>query len=84
MYLYSRKDKKNLRYCMGIYNNKTINYLKLLLLRLCLFILGEYDARQRVLARELAKLLNVPFNLIELYEHSIVKLLSSDVDAPTE
>ncbi|KAK0175661.1 hypothetical protein PV327_009393 [Microctonus hyperodae] len=45
---------------------------------------GEYDARQRVLARELAKLFNVPFDLIELYENSIVKLLSSDVNVPTE
>ncbi|XP_074107285.1 transmembrane and coiled-coil domain-containing protein 4 isoform X2 [Cotesia typhae] len=39
---------------------------------------GEYDARQRVLARRLAELLNVPFDLIELYEHSLVELLSKD------
>ncbi|XP_008560315.1 transmembrane and coiled-coil domain-containing protein 4 [Microplitis demolitor] len=45
---------------------------------------GEYDARQRVLARRLAELLNVPFDLIELYEHSLVELLSKDVNDRTE
>ncbi|XP_057320459.1 transmembrane and coiled-coil domain-containing protein 4-like isoform X2 [Microplitis mediator] len=45
---------------------------------------GEYDARQRVLARRLAELLNVPFDLIELYEHSLVELLSKDVNDSTE
>ncbi|XP_043280497.1 transmembrane and coiled-coil domain-containing protein 4-like isoform X2 [Venturia canescens] len=45
---------------------------------------GEYDARQRVLARHLAELLNVPFDLIELYEHSLVELLSKEVAERTE
>ncbi|XP_034946233.1 transmembrane and coiled-coil domain-containing protein 4-like isoform X2 [Chelonus insularis] len=45
---------------------------------------GEYDARQRVLARRLAELFKVPFDLIELYEHSLVNLLSKETECRTE
>ncbi|XP_015585021.1 transmembrane and coiled-coil domain-containing protein 4 isoform X2 [Cephus cinctus] len=45
---------------------------------------GEYDARHRVLARRIAELLKVPFDLVELYELSLVERLSQKVEPQTE
>ncbi|XP_012286477.1 transmembrane and coiled-coil domain-containing protein 4 isoform X2 [Orussus abietinus] len=45
---------------------------------------GEYDARQRVLIREVASILNVPFELVEMYEYSLVKYLSQGVGSQSE
>ncbi|XP_046621386.1 transmembrane and coiled-coil domain-containing protein 4-like isoform X1 [Neodiprion virginianus] len=45
---------------------------------------GEYDSRQRVLIRRVSELLNVPFELIEFYEHSLVRLLNESQSEQTE
>ncbi|XP_012256500.2 transmembrane and coiled-coil domain-containing protein 4-like isoform X2 [Athalia rosae] len=45
---------------------------------------GEYDSRQRVLVRRISELLNVPFQLVEFYEHSLVRLLSEDHNVQTD
>ncbi|XP_015114921.1 transmembrane and coiled-coil domain-containing protein 4 isoform X1 [Diachasma alloeum] len=45
---------------------------------------GEYDARQRVLVRKLADTFAVPFDLVELYEHSLVSMLNDEEPSQTE
>jgi hypothetical protein len=50
----------------------------------CLCFVGEYDARMRVLIRHVAKLLDVPLELIDLYEESAVDCLTDDQKELTE
>lgn len=46
--------------------------------------LGVYDARMRVLILYIANLLRVPVQLVELFEESIVEMLSSELPPETE
>lgn len=45
---------------------------------------GEYDARMRVLIRHVAKLLDVPLELVDLFEESAVDCLTDDQKELTE
>lgn len=45
---------------------------------------GEYDARMRVLIRHVAKLLDVPLDLVDLFEESAVDYLTDDQKELTE
>lgn len=40
-----------------------------------LLFTGKYDARQRVLIRKVAELFEIPLDLLELYECSLVEIL---------
>lgn len=44
---------------------------------------GVYDSRLRVLILYVAELLNVPLQFIELYEESVVEMLSEDIPEQT-
>ncbi|RWS12442.1 transmembrane and coiled-coil domain-containing protein-like protein [Dinothrombium tinctorium] len=44
---------------------------------------GVYDARLRILILYVAELLRVPLPLVELYEESVVEMLSSDIPEQT-
>lgn len=46
------------------------------------FFLGVYDARMRVLILYVANMLNVPLQLVELFEESVIDMLTGDI--PTE
>jgi hypothetical protein len=47
-------------------------------------LIGEYDARMRVLIRHVAKLLDVPLELVDLFEESAVDCLTDDQKELTE
>lgn len=48
------------------------------------WITGVYDARMRVLIIFVADLLRVPLPLIELYEESVVEMLSEEIPEQTD
>jgi hypothetical protein len=45
---------------------------------------GNYDARLRVLILHVADLLKVPLSLVELYEQSLIEMLSKDLPVQSE
>ena len=45
---------------------------------------GVYDARLRVIICKLAKFLDVPLQMVEVYEHSLVEMLSGDSTDPEQ
>ncbi|XP_011301607.1 transmembrane and coiled-coil domain-containing protein 4-like isoform X2 [Fopius arisanus] len=74
-------------YVSLLMNEPGIDGRGILVIQLTVFIAvqsGEYDARQRVLVRKLSDLFLVPFDLVELYEHSLVSMLNDDEPTVTE
>ena len=45
---------------------------------------GFYDARNRVVIIKLANFIGVPLELVELYEHSLVEMLSNELNTEND
>lgn len=79
---YDNKFFLNLQYFYSIIVN--CSAFLLMLNTFIVSLLGVYDARTRVLILHIANYLDVPVQLVELFEESVIEMLSGEIPPETE